>query len=327
MRFPIQISAPSRLHFGLFSVGQQTQRQFGGVGLMIQSPRTRVQIKPAGELGISSIESETIQNHVSRWFDQYGSLLPQYQSTAELPCEIELVEMPPRHAGFGSGTQFALSVAVALFRFFELTVPKPNELAPLMGRGGRSAIGSHGFFQGGLLVDRGRTPDQSVAPLDFQIEFPPDWPIVLATLKNHQGLSGSNETAAFSELPNASEKQANSMIELVNQKLLPALIAHDYATFGEAVYNLSYQSGLLFQSVQGGPYNGRDIERLVELIRTLGISAVGQSSWGPCVFAIAPDNSTAGELQQSIVEQYGNQCEARIVYADNVGAFTNTVRE
>src|SRR5436853_520758 len=55
----IKVQAPSRLHFGLLSfpsdtnwpnhLGQTTMpaRRFGGVGLMVQSPRIALQIRPA----------------------------------------------------------------------------------------------------------------------------------------------------------------------------------------------------------------------------------------------------------------------------------------
>ena len=149
-----------------------------------------------------------------------------------------------------------------------------------MGRGGRSAIGSHGFFHGGLLVDRGRTEEQPIAPLDFQTSFPDDWPIVLATLHRQAAVSGTDESVAFSTLPDATQRQTDGLIELVNQKLVPAVAMQDYAAFGESVYTLSRQSGLFFQTVQGGPYNGREIERFVNVVRDFGVPAVGQSSLG-----------------------------------------------
>ena len=291
---------------------------------MIQSPRTRLQFSSADRLIVAETKGDILRQHIDRWFDGYRSLLPEFQTATELPCEIKLITQPPRHAGFGSGTQLAFSVAVGLLRFFDLPIPQPNELAPMMGRGGRSAIGSHGFFQGGLLVDRGRTDVQPVAPLDFQTSFPDDWPIVLAILHRQAAVSGTDESIAFSTLPDATQRQTEGLIELVNRKLVPAVAMQDYAAFGESVYTLSRQSGLFFQTVQGGPYNGHEIERLVNVVRDFGVPAVGQSSWGPCVFAIAPEIETADCLRQHIEQQFGDRCDTQVVFADNSG--TKTLR-
>jgi predicted sugar kinase len=43
----VQVSAPSRLHFGLWSLAGGTLRAFGGVGAMVERPGLSLRIEPA----------------------------------------------------------------------------------------------------------------------------------------------------------------------------------------------------------------------------------------------------------------------------------------
>ena len=63
-----ELRAPSRLHFGLFSVGNIVERQFGGVGLMIDHPTTRLQIQSAPALLVDGLETDVVEKLVKRVF-------------------------------------------------------------------------------------------------------------------------------------------------------------------------------------------------------------------------------------------------------------------
>lgn len=317
----IIVSAPSRLHFGLFAVGDCVDRHFGGMGMMIEQPRTTICIREADSFSIKGENQENIRSVVENWFARFGPLLsppPNFPLDAGI-C-LEVCEQPPQHQGLGSGTQLALTVATALFRYFDLPLPKPGELAAALGRGTRSAIGTYGFFRGGLLVDRGTLPAEPVAPLDFQTDFPGDWPIVVSLLTDHRGLHGADEWLAFEKLAAISDPTRQEMIRIVKDTILPAVMTRDYNTFAQNLYNFGRQSGLLFQSIQGGFYNGEAVAGLVKTIRDFGIAATGQSSWGPCVFAICPDVPLAEKLLECLDRAYGEQCESFMTFADNTGA-------
>ena len=230
----ISVSAPSRLHFGLFAVGDCVERQFGGMGLMIEKPRTSVCIREADSFSMEGEPQNKIQSIVEKWFARYGPLAsPAQAHPLDSGISLEVCEQPPPHQGLGSGTQLALTIATALFRHFELPLPKPAEIASALGRGGRSAIGSYGFFHGGLLVDRGTSPTEEVAPLDFQTDFPTDWPIVISLLKNHRGLHGTDELSAFEQLASVSDQSRQEMIRIVKDTILPAVVSRDYDTFAQ----------------------------------------------------------------------------------------------
>jgi predicted sugar kinase len=73
--------------------------------------------------------------------------------------------------------------------------------------------------------------------------------------------------------------------------------------------------------LQGGAYASSEVARLIEWLRAAGIDGVGQSSWGPLVFAFAPSEHAAREMQHRISAEYlatGLRCE--ITSALNAGA-------
>src|SRR3954452_21590206 len=99
----VHVTAPSRLHFGLWSLGGGEGRQFGGVGAMIEQPQLRLSIKPAEQLEAAGENVERVIAFPRRW--------AAFQGMSEPACQIEIQAVIPEHAGLGSGTQLALSVA------------------------------------------------------------------------------------------------------------------------------------------------------------------------------------------------------------------------
>ena len=329
MTSSVSLSAPSRLHFGLFSVGGLVEQKYGGIGLMIQSPRTTIEIHPASHLTITGPEPAACRLAIDSWFARFGQLIPAccdprtpIKFADELPIEIRLISRPNRHSGLGSGTQLALSTSAAVMQYFKLPIPSPEELSTAVGRGKRSAIGSYGFFRGGFLVDRGIGPDDTIAPLDFHTRFPVHWPVILFLQRDSAGLSGEFETYAFENLPDTTPQERKQMVDLVRDQIIPGVMTQNYDLFAQSLYEFGNRSGQFFQTVQGGPYNGPVVTNLITTIRELGTPAVGQTSWGPCVFAIARDDKQAQDLIQKIRSRYGDQFDVRLTQADNTGLIT-----
>src|SRR5213076_1599219 len=95
------------------------------------------------------------------------------------PCRIHISASIPEHAGLGSGTQVALSIAAGLSALCGLPSQTPQELALSVSRGLRSAVGTYGFVFGGLIVEQGKLSDEPISPLDCRIDLPDDWRFVL----------------------------------------------------------------------------------------------------------------------------------------------------
>jgi beta-RFAP synthase len=285
----VHVRAPARLHFGMFAFGQASGPQFGGVGMMVEPPALELVVRPADEFCVSGELAPRTEACARTVFQQW-------KPTAPPACEITVQRAPPTHVGLGTGTQLSLAVATGLARFLNRPQPTAAELAHSTGRGKRSAIGTHGFLGGGLIVDAGKSPEATLGELADRRDVPADWRVVLIRANNEAGLSGGQETSAFAQLPPVPIETTEQLWQITRDQMLPAVERSDCRAFGEAVYQFGTLAGECFSSVQGGPFASPQAARLVESIRQFGIPGVGQSSWGPTLFAITGDQAQADSL-------------------------------
>jgi beta-RFAP synthase len=286
------VEVPSRLHFGLLSlpVGGEhwddglPRRQFGGVGLMIDSPQVAVSASPARGWSARGPSARRALEFGRR----FAATLPE-----ALAFAIDVEAAPEEHTGLGSGTALALAVAKAIALETGHGDWPATELAPRVGRGERSAVGIHGFDRGGLIVEAGKLPNELVAPLAGSYEFPSEWRIVLARPAGVASWHGERERDAFANLTRCNPTEA--LCRIVLTELLPALAAKDLDGFGEALHQYNARAGEAFAAAQGGVYVSPEVMRLVALLRKAGIRGAGQSSWGPTVFAVV-----GGELEAKV---------------------------
>lgn len=314
--------SPARLHFGLLTVGNLLHYRYGGAGLMINGPATIVAAESSDRLEVLGSSSEVALRTIEHWYSIYQTMLEAdfgVSDISALPLRISVLETPPRHSGFGSGTQLALSVVAAAMRCLGLPELSVKELAVTTGRGKRSAIGSHGFQRGGFLVDQGIGEGEHLAPLDLRIDFPTNWPIVTILPSNALGVSGADEKKAFQNLPPSTPQHRQQMVDLLKTSIVPAVMNEDYDAFAESIFEYGNRSGQMFKSIQGGAYNGQAIQDVVNVVRDFGIAATGQSSWGPCVFAILPTQNRANELVDFLSQRLPAETAIDTWVADNQG--------
>jgi beta-ribofuranosylaminobenzene 5'-phosphate synthase len=114
------------------------------------------------------------------------------------------------------------------------------------------------------------------------------------------GVSGDAETAAFASLPLPPAGEAARIAHLALVALLPALVEGDFAGFGAALTEIQRINGSWFAAVQGGPFATGAPASLITSLVTAGATGVGQSSWGPAVYALAPDALTGAALAASM---------------------------
>jgi predicted sugar kinase len=98
-------------------------------------------------------------------------------------------------------------------------------------------------------------------------------------------ISGDSEKDYFAKLGNDSPDLVERLRCIIQQQLMPAAVAADFAAFGCAVAAYNESSGQLFRNVQGGAFNGKHVTNLIAQLRANGLTGIGQSSWGPGVFA------------------------------------------
>lgn len=286
----IRVVAPSRLHFGLFRVPaagtEGDARAFGGVGLMVERPGVVVVARPADSWQFEGPLASRAQAFAARFM----ASLPE---ESRRPYQVLVERCPAEHTGLGVGTQLALAVAKALAVASGEPELRSVELAGRVGRGERSAIGVHGFDRGGLIVEGGKHPGPDVAPLVEHVTLPEAWRVVLFTPPTEPRWHGERERSAFAA---ASEGAPEALVRLAETAVVPAARSGDLDAFGEAVYEFNRRAGEPFAAAQGGIYASTEIADLIADVRNYGVKGVGQSSWGPTVFAIVGSVGAAVSL-------------------------------
>jgi beta-RFAP synthase len=297
----------------MFSFAQPGMRQFGGVGAMVGQGTLRVRIEPAERFVGDGPLAERARATAERFARVRGD--------AQLPnCRVQVTAAPEEHVGLGVGTQLALSVVAGLNEFVGGDPLDAQALATLSGRGARSAVGTYGFALGGLLVERGKLAEEPLSPLESRVDLPTQWRFALVCPGDQRGLWGEDEQRAFRDLPPVSRETTARLWQEVRSELLPAARAAEFERFGESIYRFGYLAGSCFAARQGGPFAGSKIEELVSAIRELGVRGVGQTSWGPTVFALLESQATAEEFQVRLCSKFPAGNKLAIVAPNNAGA-------
>jgi beta-RFAP synthase len=288
----VVVEAPARLHFGLLDLRGALGRRFGGIGAAAPGVGVRVAASLAGDLRADGPDAARAQDFARRFLAHYG--LP---GGARLVVERAI----PAHSGLGSGTQLALAVARALAELHGVS-GMATDLARAVRRAKRSAVGTWTFAGGGFVVEGGRRPadEEQVGPLLARVPFPETWRCVLAVPNATPGVSGDAEARVFAELPAPDERDVERVSFLVLMAMLPAIIEGDLASFGAALSEVQEINGRWFSAAQGGMFAAGASTEIVRVMREHGAPGVGQSSWGPAVYAVVDGDDAANALVRRV---------------------------
>ncbi|MEL7336659.1 MAG: hypothetical protein AAFN70_10710, partial [Planctomycetota bacterium] len=228
-----------RIHLGLAA----SVPPFGGLGLMADGPGADVAAAPICspsdapdlEAIVDCEEDGTCRLHESpcqssrraatklklleRATNIWSRLLqhPQKEETASgrhtTPTAFRLLfhSLPKAHVGLGSGTQLSLAIAAVLRHATGQTdaIDDLTLATDIADRGKRSAVGVHGFFQGGFLIDcaddqatkssgaRATRIAKPINALRDRVDVPEDWRI--ARLLPARRSPGSTQGQPISE--------------------------------------------------------------------------------------------------------------------------------
>jgi predicted sugar kinase len=142
----------------------------------------------------------------------------------------------------------------------------------------------HGYFAGGLILETGGD-HQALNRVQCRATVNDAWQVaIFRPAGDFQPVSGKLEQQQFSVLSPATDDQRRELTDMA-QRLVLAAQHNDFSSFVNLVQRYNRRSGLLFESVQGGPYNGHAVAELIDTLCERGARGVGQSSWGPGVFA------------------------------------------
>lgn len=324
----IHVHTPCRLHFGLFAYSRDDARQFGGVGLMVRQPHLALHVRRGDGFTATGVASGRAAAF-AKTFVGRAIEAGLIERPGDLPgIHIDVLDMPRSHTGLGTGTQLGMAVARGIGELLSLQHLGVAELARLVGRGQRSAIGAHGFFHGGLIVEGGKFEPDRLSPMLVQQSFPAEWRVVLITPEKLIGINGDRELKAFATMPPIPRDITAEMCRLVLLGMLPAVIERDFDVFSRSLFKLQQRVGECFAQAQGGVYAAPLLTDIVQFVRKQGIEGVGQSSWGPTMYAVTKDETTARRLLMDVQSQFGlSNDEVIITEADNEGCVVESISE
>jgi len=287
----VTVTAHARLHLGFLDLDGGLGRRFGGLGLGLDGPATRLRLTRAEEFAVEGVETGRARAALMTLCDAYDRA-PLFRLAVD--------EAIPAHSGLGSGTQLALAVgrAFALMEGLELST---SAIAATLGRGARSGIGIGTFDGGGLVLDGGRGAKTQVPPILAQLAFPQDWRVLLLFDAAAKGVHGPEERLAFQTLPPIPPETAALLCRLTLMQALPAAAEADLPAFAGAIEEIQAVMGRHFAPAQGGrPYTSPEVASALAWLRARGVRGIGQSSWGPTGFAFLPDEGAAGDIMQAL---------------------------
>ncbi len=289
----VRIETGSRLHFGLLD----TVAPFGGVGVMIEQPVTEVVVSPCDRFVCDHQDRARILEIAQR--------VAEFANLSDLPkYHVEVKSRSRAHCGFGSGTQLALAIAEAVCRCLSIRCDPMSIACQMAMRGQRSAVGVHGYFNGGLIFESAEA-SSAINSVRRRVELPSQWCVGLFRPNDEvKSVSGEFEKQQFANLLPAGAEARSDLNRIVSQ-ILKAGEESDFATFASAIHGYNYESGKLFEAVQGGPYNGPAVTNVIKGLIDRGAKGVGQSSWGPGVFAWFESQTDAEALADNLPPETG----------------------
>ncbi len=331
----VSVTAPARLHFGLLELCPGEEHQFGGIGLMLESPVTQLRVQHA----VTNSENEQdwylrVRKAATRTIERLG--LHRHN------LDWHLDASPGQHVGLGSGTQLAAAAASLTLAFSNKDYApqcKVNAFSPIQetilasvlwqsisgdmdseqllaestSRGNRSNIGLHGFLHGGFIVDFGRCIESEIsdqkkwARKTDHYYVPTEWRLVLVTPHSSEPIFGQREADWIQDCGRVPNPDKEHMLGLIEDSIVPNLNTQGFAEASKSIFEYSVLAGNLFSPIQKGTYRDQTTADIVSAIRMLGVTAVGQSSWGPTVFALLENIDQANWLIDKLQSRLGDQ--------------------
>jgi beta-RFAP synthase len=318
-QYSVEVDAPARLHLGFLDLHGGLGRRFGSIGLAIDTLATRLRAEKCDTINVSGPGAERALEYARSYIKAQGIIGG---------IDINLLQAIPDHMGLGSGTQMALAVGTAIDRLY-WGEGDSAAIAKTLNRGNRSGIGIGAFDQGGFILDCGRSQDKGVPPVAVRLPFPEDWRVLLLLDNRQQGLHGTQEVTAFSELPEFPEQAAAHLCRLVMMQVLPGLLEGRLAPVSQGVGEIQQVVGDHFAPAQGGRFTSPVIACALKWAMEKGFAGAGQSSWGPTGFILMEDLAQAQQLEHDLKRHFGKftSLNTQVVGARNQGAVVNLLQK
>ncbi len=270
----VRVIATARLHLGMVDpVGIEGRRGIC-VGLSIQEPKVIIEVS-------RSFESEYLKDPIV--VDVLNRLKTFYNIDID-NISIKIVRKIPNHVGLGSTTQTKLAIAVSILELFNIRYSIEN-LSKILGRGEISGVGIYTFKYGGFVVDSGKKSSDDIPKLITRLEFPEDWYIIVA-IPPGKGPDEISEHKLFKL--NYPKDVVKELSFILFNKIIPSILDKDFEMFCEGLEEFQKNVGKIFSNIQGGIFS-KYSQKVVNMLKEFSVKGIGQSSWGPTVYAFIDD--------------------------------------
>jgi beta-ribofuranosylaminobenzene 5'-phosphate synthase len=281
----------------------------GGIGFAVEGPECAITARRSSGITLidlrpcpfSKAEREQLTDRIIATADQMG--LP-------LGVEITLAGNMLTHVGLGSGTAIRLAVVESFCLLYDKQ-PNRETLVALSGRGGTSGVGINAYFDGGLILDLGRTAQgpgfvpssiagNVAAPLALPSVPMPIWPLFLCIPKVLLPKNQAEEIAFFKRVaPLAPEASYYAAYEALFG-LYGSAAENNYDGFNEAVNRMQATAWKKAEREEYEPHIGIISGKL----RNLGALSVGLSSLGPLLFGFGEPLALDAILRCDISDEF-----------------------
>ncbi|NHJ49083.1 MAG: hypothetical protein FK733_14950 [Asgard group archaeon] len=302
----LQITTPSRLHFGLLDLNGELGRINGGFGVALEKPSWQI------ILSDDKVSKNRYELELTKILERLDAKFNKNNITSR---KFQIINEIPSHVGFGSGTQFALAIAklYAEYNHLEFNL---RDFAMLVKRGGTSGIGVASFDKGGFILDGGHSfgPNKetdSFKPSAFSSASPPpiifrynqqlDWCFIIVTPNEIKGLSGGKELDVFQDQCPIPADHAEKLSRLILMKILPAILEKDIQVLGEGITEMQTK----FKRFGMDKYDNTIVSEVLDYLRSNEeIRGSGISSFGPTVFGLVDNKKRAENILNKMKENF-----------------------
>ncbi len=322
------IDTPSRIHIALIDLNGSYGRVDGGIGVTIDKPGFSLSMQPddAGttiEFAEKNLAAEVTDEYTTKILRAAGFVREKFSIDEGLRFTVN--KTYPSHSGLGSGTQIALATAKLMTENIGEHLPSV-ELAKIVGRGGTSGIGVHGFDLGGFIVDGGHSkkmkkdfmPSSASDPvppvLIGRYDFPEEWGIALVRPKIGKYFCGREEINIFQDYCPLPKDEVKLLSHIIFMNLVPFLIEHDLEGFSAVINRIQE---IAFNKVEF-KLQPPQVTAAMKTMREVGIPGVGLSSLGPTLFGVYEKKDTS--LIDEMKEALGDTAEVMLTNGQNHGA-------
>ena len=321
-----EIKTPSRIHMGLIDMNGGLGRLDGSVGLALADGGISLRAKKAETVIVTERNGNgcahpSEHDFAAKIADIASLLLPENEGV-----EIEFLSHTRPHVGLGSGTQIALSTAMAVNSLYGLG-KSVKELAQITRRGGTSSIGLLAFERGGFIIDSGHrirdkngsffpSSKSTVPPADLMLRLDfPDWDVVVA-IPPKVGLHGEEERQFFQKVCPIPIEEVREYSHIILMQIIPSILEQNIEELGNAV-NRIQKIGFKKREVDIQP---PEVQPIMDLMLKNGLHGAGISSFGPAVYGFSEDRKHSEEIKSLLLEKMPAGSEVLITKANNKGA-------